>query len=234
MARYLIWDFDDTLGYRVGGKWTASLMKVLQDDAPDFPADAKAISPHLQSGFPWHTPEIPHTHITSADAWWEHLNPLFAKTFRNIGLSPDEAGRLAGRVREVYIAPSSWKLFDDTRPALSRLAELGWTHCLLSNHVPELPRILAYLYLLEEFAVISNSADTGYEKPHLEAFNQVLKALPEPGAVWMIGDGYQADIAGARALGIPGLLVRKTHPQAERCCADLSEVVAFLQAEAGI
>jgi FMN phosphatase YigB (HAD superfamily) len=44
----------------------------------------------------------------------------------------------------------------------------------------------------------------------------------------MIGDGYEADIAGARAMGIPGILVRKAHPQAEYCCHNLLGVIGIL------
>ena len=228
MPNYLIWDFDDTLGYRAAGKWTASLVKVLEIEMPDFPVQAEAIRPHMQSGFPWHTPDVPHTHITSADAWWDSICPLFAQAFRSIGLSPSDADRLSRKVRDVYADPSAWRLFDDALPTLSRLMELGWTHCMLSNHVPELPLILSHLGILDSFGVIVNSADTGYEKPHPEAFKQVLAALREPEDIWMIGDGYEADIAGARAMGIPGILVRKTHPQAEHCCDDLLGVIGLL------
>jgi len=234
MPNYLIWDFDDTLGHRAHGKWTASLVKVLQMEMPDFPIDVEAIRPHMQSGFPWHTPDVPHTHVTSADEWWDSLCPLFAQAFRGIGLSPDKADRLSRRVRDVYADPSAWRLFDDTLPALSQLSGSGWTHCLLSNHVPELPLILSHLGILDEFAVVANSADTGYEKPHPEAFKRVLNGLTGPGAVWMIGDGYEADIAGARAMGIPGILVRKTHPQAKHCCNDLLGVAAVLQESSSV
>lgn len=228
MPNYLIWDFDDTLGYRTEGKWTASLVKVLQIEVPDFPVNAEAIRPHMQSGFPWHTPDVPHTHITSGDAWWDNLCPLFAKAFRSIGLPSDEADRLARKVRHVYADPSAWRLFDDTLPALSQLSQLGWSYCILSNHVPELPLILSHLGILNEFATVVNSADTGYEKPHPEAFRRLLCALREPDAVWMIGDGYEADIAGARAIGVPGILVRKSHPQAEHRCKDLLGVIGIL------
>ncbi len=34
----------------------------------------------------------------------------------------------------------SWELFDDTLPALDQLSADGWSHVVLSNHVPELPR----------------------------------------------------------------------------------------------
>jgi putative hydrolase of the HAD superfamily len=233
MANYLIWDFDDTLGYRADGKWTASLVKVLQIERPDFPVEVEAIRPHMQSGFPWHTPEVPHTHITSADAWWESLHPLFAKTFRSIGFPSHEADRLARKVRHVYADPSAWRLFDDTQPALRELSDAGWSHWMLSNHVPELPLILSHLGLLDEFAAVVNSADTGYEKPYPEAFKRLLAALSEPDAVWMIGDDYEADIAGAQAMGIPGILVRNTHPRAEHCCHDLPGVIALLRAISG-
>jgi putative hydrolase of the HAD superfamily len=228
MASYLVWDFDDTLGYRAGGKWTASLVKVLETEMPGFPVDAEAIRPHMQSGFPWHTPDVPHTHITSADAWWDSLHPLFAKTFRSIGLSAEEADRLAGQVRHIYADPSSWRLFDDTLPALRQLSELGWRHCILSNHIPELPMILSHLGIRDDFAVVANSADTGYEKPHPEAFKRILQALREFRSVWMIGDAYEADIAGARAMGIPGILVRNTNPEAEHCCNDLLGVIGII------
>jgi putative hydrolase of the HAD superfamily len=229
MANYLIWDFDDTLGYRADGKWTASLVKVLQIEMPDFPVEVEAIRPHMQSGFPWMRADVPHTHIASADEWWDSLRPLFAQAFRSIGLSPDEADRLSRKVRDVYADSSAWRLFDDTQPTLRQLAELGWTHCILSNHVPELPLILSHLGILGSFAAVVNSADTGYEKPHPEAFSQVLQVLREPQDIWMIGDSYETDIAGAQAMGIPGILVRKNHPQAAHCCSDLLGVIAVLQ-----
>jgi len=128
MANYLIWDFDDTLGYRAEGKWTASLVKVLQTERPDFPAQAEAIRPRMQSGFPWMSPDVSHTHIASADAWWESLHPLFATTFASIGVPSEEAARLARKVRNVYADPSAWRLFDDALPALSQLSGAGWTH----------------------------------------------------------------------------------------------------------
>jgi len=229
MARHLIWDFDDTLGYRAEGKWTASLVRVLQMEMPDFPFEVAAIRPHMQSGFPWHRPEAPHTHLTSADAWWEGLSPLFATTFRSIGVPAGEADRLARRVRHVYTDPSAWRLFDDTQPTLRELRELGWTHCMLSNHVPELPVILSHLGILEEFGAVVNSADTGYEKPHPEAFRGALAALGEARSVRMIGDSYETDIAGAEAVGIPGILVRTDDPRAERRCDDAAGVVALLE-----
>ena len=66
---------------------------------------------------------------------------------------------------------------------------------------------------MPHLAAIFNSAQTGYEKPHPQAFRNVLAWLPEPEAVWMIGDNYTADVLGAQAVGLPGILVRETHPE---------------------
>jgi len=228
MPSYLIWDFHGTLGYRAGGIWTASLAKVLEVERPDFAFEIEAIRPHVQSGFPWHTPEVSHTHITSADAWWESLRPLFTKTFQSIGLANDEADRLSRKVREVYADPSEWRLFDDTRPALDRLSEAGWTHCILSNHIPELAAIVSHLGVLDRFVAVVNSAEIGYEKPHPEAYRRALQELSRPEVVWMIGDSYEADIAGAWALGIPGILVRRKDARAEQWCETLVAVADLL------
>jgi FMN phosphatase YigB (HAD superfamily) len=41
----------------------------------------------------------------------------------------------------------------------------------------------------------------------------------------------RADIAGAEAIGIPGILVRRPHEAATHYCANLSGVPATLRAE---
>ena len=76
------------------------------------------------------------------------------------------------------------------------------------------------------FARVFNSAETGYEKPHPQAFRNVLEALADDGPVWMIGDNMVADIGGAAAVGIPGILVRKRHIDAAYQCDDLLQLMA--------
>ena len=51
------------------------------------------------------------------------------------------------------------------------------------------------------------SALVGWEKPHAEMFRHVLDRLGRPSHTWMVGDNPMADIEGARAAGIPALLV---------------------------
>jgi putative hydrolase of the HAD superfamily len=75
---------------------------------------------------------------------------------------------------------------------------------------------------------IFNSAQTGYEKPHPEAFRGVFDALGGADEVWMVGDNADADVAGAKAAGIPAFLVRKRRKGIEPYCEDLAGIAEIL------
>lgn len=229
MQKYLIWDFDGTLGYREGG-WTGAMVEVLRRHAPECDATADRVRPYIQTGFPWHDPHQPYS-TRSAEQWWDDLSPIFEKAFTAVGIETFLAKHMAQKVRFAYAAPKSWRLYDDTRPTLTQLSAEGWTHLLLSNHVPELPSLLRHLQINQFFAQAFNSAETGYEKPHPQAYRAVLDSVGNAESLWMIGNSMVADIAGAASAGIPGILVRKHHFDALYQCAGLSQVPAILQTE---
>ncbi|HEY3418072.1 MAG TPA: HAD family hydrolase [Armatimonadota bacterium] len=222
--KYLIWDYDGTLGYREGGMWTGTLLEILADEAPELGVVAEQIRPFLQTCYPWHTPEHPHPELGTADAWWAALHPVLFRALSGVGVPEKQAHLLARQFPGRYTDLSRWRLFPDSLPALTKLSTAGWRHLLLSNHVPELPAIIEHLGLSPHLAAVFNSAQTGYEKPHPQAFQNVLDFTGEAEAIWMIGDNPNADIAGAAALGIPGILVRAPHPEARFFCAELAQV----------
>jgi putative hydrolase of the HAD superfamily len=162
--------------------------------------------------------------IASAAQWWDALSPVLERAFSEVGFDEARARSLVRQVRGVYSDPARWRLFDDVIPTLVHLSSQDWTHVLLSNHVPELPEIIHHLELGSYLAGIFNSAETGYEKPHPQAFLNVLEAIGSPTAVWMIGDSYTADVSGAEAVGIPAILVRRTHVEARYACDQLAQV----------
>lgn len=224
----IIWDFDGTLGYSAGGRWTVCLLAIASRHAPEHPVDPAVMQARLRSCFPWNSPDRPHPEITTADAWWEALQGGLEAPFRDAGFGPEEARAMALEVRSVYTHPDRWCLYDDTRPALARLSAAGWSHVLLTNHVPELREIIGRLGLESSFSRIYNSAETGYEKPHPAAFCFVLNDLRGSGRLWMVGDNVAADVLGAEAVGIPGILVRHYHEGAARFCRDLNEVTDLI------
>ena len=227
--RFLIWDFDGTLGYRVG-RWSSALHSVLEEAMPAGHQYAKeTLSEHLRRGFPWHSPEVPHPQLSSPDLWWDALLPVFVRAFRTGGIDPTTSRALAGNVREAYVNPRQWRLFDDAVPALQELSSLGWTHLVLSNHVPELPEILRALELDKYFLRVFNSAESGYEKPHLRAFDGVLETVVGAEAAWMVGDNPQADVLGAEAVGLPAILVRGLKRGTRYHREDLSGVAGIVE-----
>ncbi len=228
LVQTLLWDFDGTLAFRRKGMWSAALVQVIQQELPGYPVTVEQIRPYLQSGFPWQAPDRPHPELSTPDLWWARLEPVFVGALLEAGLDPPDARRLAKQVRPVYTDPQEWALFDDTLPALQRCSSLGWQHCLLTNHVPELRSILAHLGLDRFLAAIFNSAESGYEKPHPQAFLRALAELGNPQIAWMIGDSYTADIQGAASVGLPGILVRKRQEGAECFCEQLEQVYEIL------
>ncbi len=228
IVRFLIWDFDGTLGYRVG-RWASALQAVLEETTPGQDFDRELLGAQLRGGFPWHTPEAPHPELSSPDSWWDARSPIFAPAFEAGGVDPSTSKELARRVRGAYVDPRHWRLFDDAIPALRGLSSRGWTHLILSNHVPELPGILHNLGLDGHLHQVFNSAESGYEKPHPRAFDGVLEAVAGADAAWMVGDNPEADVRGAEAVGLPAILVRGPKRGARPHCEDLCGIADIVE-----
>src|ERR1043166_4510738 len=107
---FLIWDFDGTLAYRLGG-WCAALAAAAKSHSPRHVVLAEDFMPFLRNGFPWHSPETICATPRSADAWWRALEPLFASAFVGAGYSAEQGNRLAGCVRRTYLDMTAWELY---------------------------------------------------------------------------------------------------------------------------
>jgi putative hydrolase of the HAD superfamily len=232
--RLIMWDFDGTLGYRGrdGSRFGFStcLVEVLDAHDPGHGIDRRKFHPFLQAGFPWHAPDMTHLDLCEPDAWWAALNPVFARALEGVGLETAIATTLSEGVRARYADPNQWALYGDVLPVLRDLAERGWRHVVLSNHVPELPAIVEALDLDGLIEQVHTSAVTGYEKPHPEMFNIAVRAAGEPATVWMVGDNIVADYEGAERLGIRAVLVRHPEPGDRRAAPDLYQAAKLIDA----
>jgi putative hydrolase of the HAD superfamily len=205
----VLWDFDGTLAERPG-MWRGCLLEVLREEEPGVDADADVFIPALRDRFPWHRPDEAHLDLCEGEAWWGRVLPLLAEAYEASGMQPERARELAALARARYVDPTvGWRLFDDTLPALSKLADAGWRHAVLSNHVPELDRLVSGLGLDPYVETVVCSARTGYEKPHARAFAAALQLRRNGEPAWMVGDNPEADIAGARRAGLSAVLVRR-------------------------
>jgi putative hydrolase of the HAD superfamily len=227
-VKCLIWDFDGTLAYHERGLWSGSMLHCLEQAAPEARVLREDLRPHLQTGFPWHSPETTHPELDTPQKWWNALFPVLERAYAAAGVSPELARELPARVREDFVDPARWHVFPDVLPVLDELSSRGWVHLVLSNHVPELSSIAGSLGLGNRIRRVFNSAQTRYEKPHPKAFRGALDVAKGAEEVWMTGDSAYADVAGARALGIPAVLVRRWRAGVEPYADDLYGVVAIV------
>jgi putative hydrolase of the HAD superfamily len=232
-GQVLIWDFDGTLGHRPG-HWAGAIADALADVLGPHDFSRAMISGVIRDGFPWHAPDVPHPLLADADAWWRHLARVLAGAIGRLGVGASDAEEAAARVRSRYTDPASWRVFPDSEPALAALSGLGWRHVLLSNHVPELPEIVTGLGLRPHLDAIVNSAATGYEKPHPQAFRLALDQAGRPATAWMIGDNPVADVAGAARAGLPAILVRTRPADGSRHVSDLADVIGLVGGQPGV
>lgn len=202
----VFWDFDGTLAYRAT-TWSGCLIEAIATIDPDHGLVGADLIPGLRGGLPWHHPEHGHPHLNTADAWWDALYPLFQAAYVGAGVDERVAAQAARMFRSCYIDPTRWTVFPDAVAVLDELTAAGWAHVIVSNHVPELEQLIAALGLSRHFTAVVNSAIVGWEKPNRRIFEAALDRAGHPQRVWMVGDNPVADIAGASALGIPGIHV---------------------------
>lgn len=237
-GKVILWDFDGTLARRRGGtSFGSCMLETLDEHEQDHGINIDLVRPFLRSGFPWHTPEVSHPELSTPEHWWDHVEPLLVRGFEGIGFAPERAMSLGRLARQRYVDARHWEVFEDTIPTLSTLSHRGWRHVILSNHVPELGAILTQLGLAPLFELAINSAETGFEKPHPEAFALARRAAGDPSELWMVGDNPIADVAGARAVGIPAILVRNdsgSDPEVEHYAPTLREVEQIVRAASAV
>jgi putative hydrolase of the HAD superfamily len=110
--------------------------------------------------------------------------------------------------------PSNFALYDDVRPVLRRLETAGLVVGLVSNTHRDLERFLEPFGLGVRFALSSRAH--GRIKPCPTIFAAALeRAGAPPQDAVMVGDSLDADVAGAQAAGLRGILLDRDDRHAE-------------------
>jgi putative hydrolase of the HAD superfamily len=108
-------------------------------------------------------------------------------------------------------AQTALALFSDVAPALAELKQKGLILGLISNVEQDIKGTLDKLGLTSWLTKIVISQDAGAAKPRPEIFRYALeKAEVLPTEAIYVGDQYQVDIAGARGVGMKGILIDRT------------------------
>lgn len=219
MTRYLLWS-PGVLARRDGGV-AGALADALDAAAVGTSATAAGLRPHLD--LPWDHPERPHADWPG-ERWWTEHRGTFADALSAVGVDRRRADAVAGNVRSRYADPERWTVVDGAREAFERLEGLGWEPVLVANGPSELVDALSALGFAFDEAFVS--AEMGYEKPHVRAFEVVVE-WAGGARLWAVGEEFGRDVEPARRAGVPGILVGE-HPGADRSCRDVSGVPDLL------
>jgi len=152
--------------------------------------------------------------VPSADASHRRLVEMDQVAFDEIGLAPlPEA--FFRHLASLFMDPATWHVFPDVREVLPQLKARGMVLGVVSNWAWQLPELLDALDLGRHLDFVAASARIGYDKPHPGIFQWALdKAGVPPESVIHVGDHLDADVAGARGVGIePVLLDRRGRHQ---------------------
>jgi len=113
--------------------------------------------------------------------------------------------------QQVFHDPATFRIFPDVLDALVALRAAIPTLGIVSNWGWWLPELCVELGLAEYFDFIITSARVGAAKPNPVIFQKALTlAGSSPEDTLHVGDSLYADVRGAQAVGITGVLLDRT------------------------
>ena len=206
--RTVCFDFQDTLAY-----FADTHLGLYVQAAAEHGVDvtAGALGKHVDDAWAqWRTPQgLDHAAASRDEPTYSALRlAVHRNRFRAVGVEGGAADAIAERVLELESDPGHYRLYDDTVPALERLAAAGAEAMIVSNHIWRLPEIVDALGIGSRLRAVLTSARVGYRKPHPAIYAEALRcAGRDPAEVLFVGDNAQADVAGPRAAGMRSVLL---------------------------
>jgi HAD superfamily hydrolase (TIGR01509 family) len=134
-----------------------------------------------------------------------------ARIIEEMGGSGERITECARHIYDEWAACHHFQLYDDVEPALRALSAAGLKLGLISNTHRCLSTFQAHFALEGLIAGAIASSEHGYMKPHPSIFEAGLKLLDVDAAdAVMVGDSLAADVQGAIAVGMRGVLVHRS------------------------
>lgn len=145
--------------------------------------------------------------LPEARAFWQEYNQLI---LAELGVGGDTA-TMARTLAERFWSPPSWRVFPEVHEVLGALRDAGLRLAVISNFTDALIAVCRTHVLDGYFDCLVASTVTGSQKPDVSIFREALRRTgADPESSVHIGDNYVADVLGARAAGIDGVLVDRS------------------------
>lgn len=203
----VFWDFDGTLAAREG-TWPGILLDAVRRSDPTVRVALGELTAGLRGGFPDYGSTGLRFH-PYASAWWTATSTVLDRACRNAGIDVASANQAITAVPGIYYEPDSWDLLPGAISALHNTLRAGLRNVVLSNHAPELPRLVADLGREPFVDRTLTSASLGVAKPDPEIFRLALRISGASSDSWMVGNDPVIDVGAARAAGMRAVLVHQ-------------------------
>jgi len=138
--------------------------------------------------------------------WLEYNQRILAA----LGVVADQPS-LARTLSERFWAPASWRVFPEVHEVLDTLRGAGVRLAVVSNFTDALVTVCRTHELDDYFDCLVASVTVGSQKPDTYIFREALRRTgADPATTVHVGDNYVADVLGARAVGIDGVLIDRS------------------------
>jgi HAD superfamily hydrolase (TIGR01662 family) len=138
--------------------------------------------------------------------------------------------RAAERIYQQWASNHHFEIYDDVAPVLAELAASGFVLGVISNSHRSLEAFKTHFKLDALIGATISSAEHGFMKPHRSIFEAALQQAQVTAAeAVMVGDSLKADIEGARAAGMRGILLRRSGERPASLAPDISLITSLYQ-----
>ncbi|NUN66129.1 HAD hydrolase-like protein [Pseudanabaena biceps] len=150
-------------------------------------------------------PDLPASDVPIAEyQWWRSLAiKTFTQTDDFNKFKDFEA--FFKSLYAYFATDAPWFIYEDTIPALEKWRQQGINLGLLSNFDSRIYPVVEALGLKDYFSSITISTEIGAAKPDRLIFESALtkhQLQRSPELAWHIGDSFDEDYLGAKAVGI--------------------------------
>jgi len=145
--------------------------------------------------------------LAEARAFWQEYNQLI---LGELGVTGDTAS-MARTLSDRFWSPPSWRVFPEVHDVLAALRAAGLQLAVISNFTDALVAVCRTHELDGYFDCLVASTVTGAQKPDVAIFREALRRTGADAARALhVGDNYVADVLGARAAGLDGVLLDRS------------------------
>ena len=224
----ILFDSGDTLVQPIGGKWWpgAQFHKILDNH------DIRGLSwsrmeGALEEGIRYLDD---HHHLMTVEEEHGQFLSFYRIVLEHLGLR-DPDTRLLSALTHARVDEVDFEVYNDTRPALERLYESGFTLGIISDAWPSLERKYRLLDLRKYFKAFVISAQVGCCKPDKRIFGKAIAEMGLPPEKLLFVDDDPLYVKEAIGLGLHGILMVRSGEPADanvEWVSNLEEMEAFL------